>query len=317
MSSNLPGLGINLVPKHKDKNSIDSYIRHIKELRMDWVRLEFNFYSPEEDEVMDYLIERLYNENISILGLLTGLVPGNLMNCIIPSLKFQNPLDVLEKYSYFCSQIVQRYSQKISHWEIWNEPNTLRFWIKKPDSKEYTELVKNIAPVIKKIQPEAKIILGGIMGDDRNRSVPFQEIKFLDACLELGIDDYIDVYSFHPYVMDCYFSFKSKKSYIPLITEAIFNFTHTYSRIKKPFWVTEIAICPKWVKVTEEDIGEIYSKLYEFCLSRKMNCFFWVLTDFKGPEYSSANPETSFGFLDWELNPKPLYKSFIQKIGGK
>ncbi len=169
-----PGLGINVVLKHTDQPSMLQYIECLKELRVEWVRLEFNYYGMLEDSVMDFFIEQLRKADIKILGLLTGLVPGTLVNCWIPSLNFKCPLDTLDDYKAYTERLVIKYKAEILDWEIWNEPNTLRFWIHNPDPSEYVRLVAAASPIIKKINPKNKTYFGGLMGDDLRVIAPFQ-----------------------------------------------------------------------------------------------------------------------------------------------
>ena len=101
-----PGLGINVVLKHQDENSLKTYIHYLQELRVEWVRLEFNYYEIIPDSVMDFFVEELRRANIKILGLLTGLVPGNFINCMIPSLRFRSPFDTMDHYKTLSKKLI-------------------------------------------------------------------------------------------------------------------------------------------------------------------------------------------------------------------
>ena len=62
--------------------------------------------------------------------------------------------------AYVC-ELAKRYKGKVSHWEIWNEPNIDNFWQPtKPNAAEYLELVKLTGGVIREEIPDAKI--GGV-----------------------------------------------------------------------------------------------------------------------------------------------------------
>ena len=310
-----PGLGINVVIKHQDKVLLSRYIDSLKELGVEWIRLEFNFYNPVSDEIMDFFITELHKSGIKILALMTGLVPGTILNSIYPKLKFKNPLDDFDNYISFVEKNVKRYNSIIQYWEIWNEANTLRFWINIPNPDQYVKLVKDTAPVIKKISPTSTIVLGGIMSDDLHSYAPFQKVHFLKSCLDLGIDDYIDIYNFHPYIPSCYISTKKYDFYLTNIKNAIDGYLNYYSEIKKPHWISEFGICPLWVKLSLSEIGILYKDLYEFSRQRNIPFFLWTLTDFQDPEYSRFNPETAFGILDFDLNPKESMISFIKSFG--
>jgi hypothetical protein len=315
MSKVHPGLGINVVIKHEDKASLKKYIDILQSIEVEWIRLEINFFKPIPDDILIFFVTEVHKAGIKILGLLTGLVPGTLINCVYPSFKYKNPLDDLENYLLYVEKNIVQFKNYIQYWEIWNEANTLRFWINKPNPKEYFKLVKETSPLIKKISPNSVILLGGIMSDDLHSYAPFQKVNFLKNCLDLGIDDYIDIYNFHPYIPACYFSLNKANHYETEVKKAIDGYLNFYSDISKPHWITEFGICPLWVSINQSEIGQLYRSLYEFSRQREIPFFIWTLTDFKDPEYSKFNPETSFGIVDFELKPKELLvslnKSFL------
>jgi hypothetical protein len=305
-----PGLGINVVLKHTDKISLNKYITSLQNIGAEWIRLELNFYNPIEDNVLDYFISEINKKGIKVLGLLTGLVPGTVLNCIYPALKFKNPLDDIENYLKFVSYHVTKYKSNIQYWEIWNEANTLRFWINKPDPKSYFDLVKQTSPLIKTLSPNSTILMGGIMSNDLKLYAPFQKVFFIRECLELGIDEFIDIYNFHPYIPSCYYSMKDIEFYKKEIKITIDGYLNEYSDITKPSWISEFGICPLWVKIGLAEIGILYKEFYEFSRQREIPFFIWTLTDFIDKEYSRFNPETAFGLYDYDLNPKEIVNSF-------
>ena len=61
----------------------------------------------------------------------------------------------------YVRELAKRYKGKVTHWEIWNEPNIDNFWQPtKPNAAEYLELVKLTGGVIREVIPDAKI--GGV-----------------------------------------------------------------------------------------------------------------------------------------------------------
>jgi hypothetical protein len=93
----------------------------------------------------------------------------------------------------YTQTIAERYRTRVRHWEIWNEPNIPNFWQPtKPNPADYVELVKLTAPEIRKRVPNA-VIIGGALA-----SIP-SVIDYLEQCLELGLANFVDKISFHPY----------------------------------------------------------------------------------------------------------------------
>ncbi len=104
------------------------------------------------------------------------------------SMKATVCLPSIEVWKSYVAACVTRYKGKITHWEVFNEPN---LWM---SSAEYNEFLKAAYETVKRIDPEAKVVgfcatgdLGGEMGE------------FVKGCLDTGAKDYFDILSFHPY----------------------------------------------------------------------------------------------------------------------
>jgi len=90
----------------------------------------------------------------------------------------------------FVEATINRYKDRITYWEIWNEPNHRNYWGSKPDGKEYGMLLKQTAELIRKLQPDAKIIGGSTAGIHPD---------YTDDYLSVGTADLIDIITYHNY----------------------------------------------------------------------------------------------------------------------
>ncbi|MEM1989737.1 MAG: cellulase family glycosylhydrolase [Candidatus Bathyarchaeia archaeon] len=90
----------------------------------------------------------------------------------------------------FVKVLVERYCEKVSHWEIWNEPNTAYFWKPEPNVEEYALLVKEVSKTIKNIDPNA-VILAGVTA--------MVDMEFSERLLARGTSLFINKFVFHPY----------------------------------------------------------------------------------------------------------------------
>lgn len=95
----------------------------------------------------------------------------------------------MNQWLNFVSTAVNRYKNKVKHWSIWNEPNLSTYWPPKPDSIGYLNLVKQTSPVIKSIDPSAKIISG---------NTSMIDFEYLNAIID-SLIPYTDFIGFHPY----------------------------------------------------------------------------------------------------------------------
>lgn len=105
-----------------------------------------------------------------------------------------HPMDkpeALKAFKAFVAALAKRFKGRVSHYEIWNEPNLSGFWRGgNIDPKKYVQLVRETAPLIRTNCPGA-VIIGGVVS-----RLP---IVFIKALLNEGLAREIDIFSFHPY----------------------------------------------------------------------------------------------------------------------
>ncbi len=94
----------------------------------------------------------------------------------------------------YVEALVRHFCDRITHYEIWNEPDINSFWSQAPDTLEYMDMLKITVPVIKANCTGAKII-GGAMG----RGFSWMGFAVLEKYLQEGFGDLIDIYSYHRY----------------------------------------------------------------------------------------------------------------------
>lgn len=99
----------------------------------------------------------------------------------------QPPRDVAD-FGRFVEQVVTRYRGKVRSWEIWNEPDNQAYWAGTPE--EFAELLRAGCVAVRKADPNARIVSGGIAWD----------ISFVEKLLEQpGALDLVDVVNMHNY----------------------------------------------------------------------------------------------------------------------
>lgn len=89
--------------------------------------------------------------------------------------------------------------QPLRIWEIWNEPNTSLFWTPKPDPSAYVDLLKRSSRVLKNVDPDAQIMVGGMFATPQSDGaiVSFDFLK--DIYQHQGVADAVDLVGVHPY----------------------------------------------------------------------------------------------------------------------
>ncbi len=102
-----------------------------------------------------------------------------------------NSREATEGWLRYVEMISTHFADRVSHWEIWNEPNISNFWHpSKPEAARYVELVRLTAPIIRRNIKGAQIIGGALAG---------MPASYLESCLQNGLGELVDTISFHPY----------------------------------------------------------------------------------------------------------------------
>ena len=100
----------------------------------------------------------------------------------------QDPAD----YARFMGYVADRYRTSVDAWQIWNEQNFVRFWSTGPNAGQYAQLLKAAHGAIKAVDPNLKVIFGGLSLNDW----AFVEQAYT-AMPDLG--NYYDAMASHPY----------------------------------------------------------------------------------------------------------------------
>jgi hypothetical protein len=101
-----------------------------------------------------------------------------------PNAPPSNPAD----YAGILHFIAQRWAGKVAAYEIWNEEDASAWWAGAPDPAAYTRLLQAAYPAVKSADPAAKVVLGGLTGNDYN---------FLQGVYQAGGKGYFDAIGVH------------------------------------------------------------------------------------------------------------------------
>ncbi|HEX9614522.1 MAG TPA: beta-galactosidase [Bacteroidota bacterium] len=93
-----------------------------------------------------------------------------------------------EEFGEFTYALVSRYKKWIKSWELWNEPDIIWYW--SGDAGDLARLAKIGSEAVRKADPSALVVLGGLAHD-----VNFTRGLFRDH----GISPYVDVVNIHNY----------------------------------------------------------------------------------------------------------------------
>ena len=195
----------------------------------------------------------------------------------------------------------------IQSWQIWNEPNLAKYFAPQPSVSEYARLLEISKAAIRSQDPQAQIVLGGLIGYGSNPSWKFLHNLYNVA----GAKSNFDVAALHPYSPDL--------DKFHTVMQNIRAVMGQYGDAEKPLWLTEVA----WGSGPPDQYGinkglagqdQMLDGAYDLILHNrkalKLERVFW----FYWRDPSTPPGTCSFcgtaGLLNYDRTPKPAYDTF-------
>lgn len=300
-------------------DSIRKDLDLMKEAGIGWRRFNIKWSSYEKDKAhLDKVIMEANKRNINVLVMIIMGEYSVFPEQGVKSKKFRKTIQDFEK---FVAEVSGRYdgdsikdapgSPVVSYWQIENEETgPAHFWKRKKFSNlpgpasGYVKVLQAAYKAIKANQPEAKVVLGGLGGYDRN--------NYLEGILKADGGKYFDIMDFHIYL-----DFPSFWRVIK-VEKRITRFRDLLKKygLSKPIWATEMttgqqALNKKMPQSEKENIlAGLVVKRYVVLLSEGVEKAFWKYFD---------TPKVPGSLLNADLSPRLAYKAYgtmIKKIGG-
>lgn len=321
------GGGLSFLPQ----NDLDQYFLTLQSLGVQWIRWDIDWSTVQSKnsttykwEGSDRVAATAKRYGINSLGIIT-YSPKWATNPTCLAKSHCEPADPKE-FGRFAGVVALRYKGLITHWEIWNEPNYAFFWGPKPNAEKYTEVLKESYLEIKKVNPTAIVLSGGLAsaGDKGDGSIP--PLMFVRALYELGANEYFDIVSIHPYTYPVLPKYKvwwnRWQEILPIRKLMVDN----GDAIKK-IWITEFGVPTGGPgqaygvdKINNFKYGSdfMYESAQINIMTEAMN-FYYQHLDWMGPFFwyslkdaSSKKNDTEnfFGLIRYDGSKKPAYQIF-------
>ena len=211
-----------------------------------------------------------------------------------------------QKFAAFAEATARHFAGRVDAWEIWNEPNNgSRFWQPREDGAEYARLLAAAYPAVKRGNPSATVLLGGLIY--LYEGIVTDSATFLGDAFTYDPDlgRWFDVLALHPYA-----------HYPPQATPEqddgreqpvgqMISRTRAlldYYGAPKPVWVTELG-WPVYGTVDEAGQGrfEVRAAIEAMAAGAERVCLY-TLDD--GPNPTAFPPEDAFGQFHHDGTPK-------------
>lgn len=295
------GFGVNLHWAFRHNSENDFKIKKIIEAGdIDLVREEFNWQAIEKERGVknyhryDEIVDEYQKNNTKILGLLaySASWASTAPSEINEAREFYPPS--LNDWINFVAETASRYQGKVHAWEVWNEPNDNYFF--RGTDQQYFDLLKNTYLTIKSIDPDAKIISGGITWPDPNYTRNFYNA---------GMGGYIDGYGVHAY----YCGQGIKDGNYQKLAADVINIQNIIEKNNagQKIWLTEIG-CSSYNYPENEQAQQLFYMISELkSFSFIENIFWYCLQD-----TDMGNEAGKFGLIDSSYHYKPAWPAWIK-----
>ncbi|MGB0387781.1 MAG: C13 family peptidase [Ardenticatenaceae bacterium] len=335
------------------RGKVEETASKASEASVSWVRYNGIFWSEVEatQGVRDWSrLSAVEDELIALWSQPTAIEPVMVVRSTpswaqkVPG-SFCGPIheDALDDFADFMGELVGRYSQppyNIKYWELWNEPDVspslvpanhlFGCWGDENDpyygGGYYAEMLERVYPAIKAANPDAQVLIGGLLLDCDPANPPpgktCQPAKFLEGILRhTGASgasgaSYFDIVAYHGYAdwsnqpgQDWDFahpSWQHRGGVVLGKLDFIRDLLEQYS-VDKPIFMSEGGLM---CRASNPDCpgDEFYSaqanyvvRLYTRGLANNLMGVAWYALD--GPSWREGN------LLDSNQNPHPAYDS--------
>lgn len=282
----------------------------MQEAGVGWVRVDFLWgdIEPEEGKFdfskYDDIVRLLRSKGIHILGILHYSADWasscGEWNCAPKDNKL---------FINYASKVIRRYKDQVKHWELWNEPDSSTYWKQQDGLKSYCVLLEEVYTAAKQIDPECKILNGGLANG----------MSSINKLYDNGAKDYFDILNIH--FFESPFNPGSLKA-VASYPKLAYNIMRRNGDGHKKIWITEIG-CPgvkKGLKVgnwwmgknpTERQqakwLKDVYSELLK---DPHVGKIFWAF--FRDTKNHWNNGVDYFGMVRWGFSRKPAYRAYRQ-----
>jgi len=209
---------------------------------LSWKNIQYDGRNVRNWALFDRVVDAANKRNLMVLPVLAYTPPwARTGKCDSQSCSPANP----EEFAIFAGEAAARYAPKGIHtWEIWNEPNLGFFWAPSPAPVAYNALLQASARVIRKVDPSAKLVLGGLASVITTGNNNMSQFDFLTQVAALGGNRVVDAIGYHPYTYP-YLCSTLTTFYTPWErmergTTSLRRVLSAYGTPDLPIWVTEI-----------------------------------------------------------------------------
>jgi hypothetical protein len=300
--------------KYSDRKDLVKVVNLMKEAGVGWVRMDFLWEDIEPGQgkfdfaKYDYVVGLLAQNNIRILGILDYSA-----DWASACKRWNCPPSDNKLFIDYATAVVSRYKDKVKFWEIWNEPDSYVYWSAQDGLKSYCALLKEAYVALKKVDPECKVLNGGLANG------PASVNRLYDS----GAGGYFDILNIHFFESPLHSNAIKAVAAYPKLAYKIMARNGDGA---KKIWVTEIG-CPGvkagarvnnwWMGENPDEkqqaawVKEVYAELLK---DKNVEVVFWAF--FRDCLKHWDNGTDYFGLVRWDFSRKPGFQAYKKAVIG-
>lgn len=251
-----------------------------------WIRIDI---SNNEIDTTSSLINAK-NYDLSVLGILDSWMFNQ--SCVF----------TIDEWTRAVSSNVSKYAPYVDAWEIWNEPtSTNPGWQLQVD---YLSMVQVASPIIRQIDPTAKIVLlGGVqLYTGGNKTHLEDDLAFAGNLSSYNILQYGDAISVHAYPWGIDVSASVWNSY----KNSLDAYRNKLGNSSLDIWVTETGY--NLTGSTESAQAQYLQDSFDVFNGSVSHVFWYALHD------ENATASGDFGLVDASMQPREAYTAFQNSV---
>ncbi len=276
-----------------------------EEFHWAWIEPQRGRYDQDKLAQYDAMVEASLAKGLKIIGIIAY---GNTWSS---GDQAPDQESHYQDYADFVGFLVERYRGRISHWQIWNEPNGDRFWPPQPNPENYCALLRRAYQAAKAVDPEVKILGCSTAGID---------LEFIMEVFQAGCSQYLDIMAVQPYPSPDPF----ERSDYTLLLAGLQRLLSLWGS-QAPIWFTETgySTCSQGTYCVDRDRqAQLLVRTYLTALASGVELVAWY--DLRDDGLDSLEREYNFGLVQNQaaaspLAPKPAYYAYqtmVSFLGG-
>ena len=303
----------------KTEAQIKAKFDDIAQLGFTQVRIDFPWYRLQPHNAQTYtwgeydkIVKLALQAKLKVLGII-GYTPewARRPEC---KDKYACPPANNGQFAAFAGATATHFRDSVHQWEVWNEENANNFWPPYSNARQYAELLKVTYPAIKAKNPNAKVIIGGMVASSKEDAKSQDPIAFLTQIYVSGGKGNFDAVGYHPYTFPSGAT-ENSNAWLKMTAnkDNLLSVMQANGDGDKQIWMTEYGAPTNGprgsIYVSEDRQAQLAAQAFAAVQDRTWaGPLFWY--GYQDPSNSLSTKENFYGFKRADGQPKPAYQTW-------